>query len=53
MGFFYHGFMVRNSMVGDCVLIVEGKRGWVLFVTVSLAHNNILIGTAIQCYLFS
>jgi hypothetical protein len=45
-------FMVRNSM-GDFVLIVEGKRGWVLFVMVALAHNNLLIGTATQCYLFS
>ena len=36
--------MVRNSMLGDCVLIVEGKRGWVMFVMVPRAHNNILIG---------
>ena len=45
-------FMVRNSTLGDCVLIVEGKRGWFMFVMVPLAHNNILIGTATQCYFF-
>ena len=33
-------FMARNSMPGDCVLIVEGKRGWVLFVMVSLAQQH-------------
>jgi hypothetical protein len=46
-------FMVRNSMLGDCMQIVDGKRGWILFVMVSLAHHNILIGTATPCYLFS
>ena len=46
-------FMVRNSTFGDCVLIVEGKRGWVMFEMVPLAHNNILISTATQCYLLN
>ena len=52
MFFLTMGFMVRNSTLGDCVLIVEGKRGWFMFVMVPLPHNNILIGTATQCYLF-
>ena len=45
-------FMVRNSTLGDCVLIVEGKSGWFMFVVVPLAQNNILIDTSTQCYLF-
>ena len=45
-------FMVRDSTLGNCALMVEGKRGCVMFVMVPLAHNNILIGTATQCYLF-
>ena len=46
MGFLTTVFMVRNSLFRDCVLIVQGKKGWVMFVMVPLAHNNILIGTA-------
>ena len=51
-GFLTMVCMVKNSTLGGCVLIAEGKRGWVMFVIVPLAHNNILIGTATQCYLF-
>ena len=40
--------LVRSSLFRDCALIVQGKKGWVMFVMVPLAHNNILIGTATQ-----
>ena len=45
-------FMVRNVAEHDCVLIVEGNRGCVMFATSSPAHDNLILGTATHCCLF-
>ena len=52
MVFSDHGFYGQKFNACDFVLLVEGKRGWFMFVMVPLAHNNIRIDTATQCYLF-
>ena len=50
--FFTTVFMVRNLTERDCVPIVEGNRGCVMFGMSPPAHNNILRATATHCCLF-
>ena len=45
-------FMVRSLAERDCVSIVEGNRGCVMFWMSPPAHNNILLATATHCCLF-
>ena len=45
-------FVVRNLAECDCVPIVEGNRGCVMFGMSPPAHNNILLGIANLCCLF-
>ena len=52
IGFLITVFMVRKPAQCDCVPIVEGNRGCVMFAMSPPAHNNIMLGTAAHCCLF-